>query len=132
MMNRLQQQLNFLYEIDKLKTILRRSNLIADTSRLENTAEHSWHLGLYAIILAEYSNVKIDISRVIKLVLLHDIVEIDAGDTFCYDDNHNESKQERELRAADRIFGLLPDDQRDEFMNLWKEFEERKIATIAT
>lgn len=126
MMNRLQQQLNFLYEIDKLKTILRRSNLIADTSRFENTAEHSWHLGLYAIILAEYSNAKIDISRVIKLVLLHDIVEIDAGDTFCYDDIHNESKQEREQRAADRIFGLLPDDQRDELMNLWKEFEERK------
>lgn len=123
---RLKQQLNFLYEIDKLKKILRRSTLIADPDRLENTAEHSWHLGLYVMVLAEYTNAQIDILRVIKMVLIHDIVEIDAGDTFCYDAEKNMDKGVREQNAANRLFGLLPDDQRDEFMNLWHEFEKRE------
>lgn len=126
MNTRLQQQLNFLREIDKLKTVLRRTNLISDPARLENTAEHSWHLALYAIVLAEHANEKINLPHVIKMVLLHDLVEIDAGDTFCYDEQHNASKQEREMQAAHRIFGLLPDDQRDEFMSIWQEFEARQ------
>ena len=103
--HRLQQQLNFLYEIDKLKTIFRRTNLIADPERLENSAEHSWHLAFYVMILTEYANEKIDMMRVIKMVLLHDLVEIDAGDTFCYDQAAHVDKDEKELQAAIRIFG---------------------------
>lgn len=124
--DRLKQQLNFLYEIDKLKTIFRRTNLIADPDRLENSAEHSWHLAFYVLILSEYANVKTDLLRVIKMVLLHDIVEIDAGDTFCYDQAAHADKDDREQRAAERLFGLLPDDQGNEFMNLWQEFEKEK------
>lgn len=123
---RLQQQLNFLYEIDKLKTIFRRTNLIADPDRLENSAEHSWHLAFYVLVLAEYANAEIDLLRVLKMVLLHDIIEIDAGDTFCYDLEANASKEEREQLAAKRLFGILPEDQRLEFMKLWQEFENRE------
>lgn len=123
---RLQQQLNFLYEIDKLKTIFRRTNLISEPNRLENSAEHSWHLAFYVLILAEYANAKLDMLRVLKMVLLHDIIEIDAGDTFCYDLAAHDDKPEREQRAAQRLFGLLPEDQRAEFMALWEEFEERQ------
>lgn len=123
---RLKQQLNFLYEIDKLKTIFRRTNLIADTKRLENTAEHSWHLAMYVMILAEYANTELNLMHVLKLVLLHDLVEIDAGDTFCYDEKANVGKHERELLAAKRIFGLLPKDQGEELMNLWLEFEAKE------
>ena len=125
---RLQQQLSFLYEIDKLKTIFRRTNLISEPTRLENSAEHSWHLAFYVLILAEYANAKFDLLRVIKMVLLHDIVEIDAGDTFCYDDKANVNKQEREIQAAERLFSLLPDDQGAEFMQLWQEFEAGETA----
>ena len=127
-LERLQQQLNFLYEIDKLKTIFRRSNLIADPSRFENTAEHSWHLAFYALILSEYANAEINISRVVNMVLSHDIVEIDAGDTFTYDVEANHDKHEREQRAANRLFGLLPSDQGKEFMALWQEFEAGETA----
>jgi len=98
-----------------------------DGSRNENDAEHSWHLALMAIVLSEYSLAQeLDLSRVIKMVLVHDLVEIDAGDTFCYDEKANEDKEERERRAAERIFGLLPPDQAEEFKGLWEEFEERK------
>jgi putative hydrolase of HD superfamily len=121
--NRLVKQLEFLHEIDKLKTIFRRTNLISEPERLENSAEHSWHLAFYVLILAEHTNTDINLLRVLKMVLLHDVVEIDAGDTFCYDDKANESKSERELKAAERLFGLLPADQRDELMQLWQEFE---------
>lgn len=123
MNDRLKQQLEFLFEIDKLKTVFRRSNLIADRERLENSAEHSWHLALYAMVLHEYAKTDIDLLRVIKMVLIHDVVEIDAGDTFCYDTDGYKDKAEREQQAAKRIFGLLPDDQRDEMIALWQEFE---------
>lgn len=123
---RMQQQLNFIHEIDKLKTVFRRTNLITEPDRLENSAEHSWHLAFYVLILAEYANAKIDLLRVLKMVLLHDIVEIDAGDTFCYDVQANLDKAEREQAAAKRIFGLLPDEQCAEFIGLWQEFEARE------
>ncbi|HEV2614542.1 MAG TPA: HD domain-containing protein [Gammaproteobacteria bacterium] len=124
-MTRLHQQMAFILEIDKLKHILRRTSLL-DMSRRENDAEHSWHLAMMAIVLAEYAAPEVNISRVIRMVLLHDLVEIDAGDTFLYDDVHAESKAEREQQAADRIYGLLPKDIGEELVNLWHEFEERK------
>ncbi|MEF2247986.1 HD domain-containing protein [Paenibacillus sp. IITD108] len=123
---RLQQQISFIMEIDKLKTILRKS-YITDRSRAENDAEHSWHLAVMAVILLEHANTeKIDILKIIKMVLIHDIVEIDAGDTFAYDDAGHTDKYERELAAADRIFGLLPEDQGQELKALWEEFEQRE------
>ena len=126
--DRLEKQLQFLHEIDKLKTIFRRTSLISEPERLENSAEHSWHLAFYVLILAEHANLDINLLRVMKMVLLHDIVEIDAGDTFCYDDDANESKAEREQKAAARLFGMLPMDQRDELMQLWQEFEAGETA----
>ncbi len=107
--------------------MLRRSYLI-DGSRRENSAEHSWHLALLALTLAEHANEPVDVARVVQMVLLHDIVEIDAGDTFLYDQQGNSSKAEREQQAAARILGLLPAAQRDEFVALWREFEERQTA----
>lgn len=121
---RLKKQINFILEIDKLKKISRRT-LLTDESRTENDAEHSWHLAVMALLLSEYCDEEIDVSRVVKMVLIHDIVEIDAGDTFCYDYKAGEDKEEREQKAADRLFGLLPDDQSVEFRQLWEEFEER-------
>ncbi|MFI4937173.1 MAG: HD domain-containing protein [Candidatus Berkiellales bacterium] len=126
MSERLKKQLSFLYEIDKLKAIVRKTNLICDPSRLENSAEHSWHLAMYAMILAEYANEKIDILRVIKMVLIHDLVEIYAGDTFCYDNNAYADKEDKEQFAAQCLFALLPDDQHKELINLWHEFEKRE------
>lgn len=120
---RLEQQLAFLLEIDKLKRI-ERQTLITGGSRRENTAEHSWHLAVFAALLAEWSDSPIDLGHVLLLCLVHDIVEIDAGDTFAYDVAGNESKVEREQAAADRLFGLLPDDQRDMLRALWDEYEE--------
>jgi putative hydrolase of HD superfamily len=124
---RLSRQLDFLIEIDRLKQVLRRSPLV-DGSRVENSAEHSWHLAMMALVLAEYSNEPVDVNRVVKMVLVHDIVEIDAGDTYAYDTNGNQDKVERELRAADRLFGLLPADQTRELRDLWDEFEARRTA----
>lgn len=121
-MTRLQSQLAFILEIDRLKQVLRR-NYILDSTRRENTAEHSWHLTLAVWILAEHANEPVDLMRVIKMLLVHDIVEIDAGDTFAYDKAAHLHKDEREQLAADRIFGLLPQDQRDELRGLWDEFE---------
>src|SRR5947208_2735639 len=120
--SRLTQQLQFVVEIDKLKQILRQTSLI-DGSRRENSAEHSWHLALMALLLAEYAGDVVDLLRVVKMVLIHDLVEIDAGDTFCYDAQANLSKDEREQAAAARIFGMLPGDQRREVQTLWEEFE---------
>jgi putative hydrolase of HD superfamily len=120
---RLEKQLQFLFEIDKLKTVFRRSNLIADTERFENSAEHSWHLAFYVWMLAEHTNANINPLRVLKMVLLHDVVEIDAGDTFSYDEKAHIGKEERERKAAERLFGILPADQGDELMQLWQEFE---------
>jgi putative hydrolase of HD superfamily len=122
---RLEKQINFLLEIDKLKTILRRTYLL-HVDRSENTAEHSWHLALTAMILCEYANEPIDVAHVIKMVLIHDIVEIDAGDTYLYDAAGALDKAERERAAADRLFGLLPADQAREFRALWDEFEAKQ------
>ena len=119
---RLEQQVRFILEVDNLKQVLRRSRLIAD-QRFENSAEHSWHIALMALLLAEHSNAPIDLLRTVKMLLIHDIVEIDAGDTFAYGDQGD--KAANETAAAERLFGLLPADQRAEFTALWREFEER-------
>jgi putative hydrolase of HD superfamily len=122
-MERLARQINFIVEIDKLKTILRQTSLV-DRSRQENVSEHSWHIAVMALILAEYSNVSnLDILRVIKMLLVHDLVEIDAGDTFLYDREGNDDKHQREQKAAQRIFGLLPAEQSEELRTIWEEFE---------
>lgn len=121
-MERLEQQLNFLLEMDKLKSVIRQTYL-ADGSRKEDDAEHSWHLAMMAFILAEYANEPIDVLKTMKMVMLHDVIEIDAGDTYAYDTAGNETKRARELEAADRIFALLPADQAAEFRGLWDEFE---------
>jgi len=120
---RLEQQLAFIVEIDRLKRILRRTSLI-DGDRRENSAEHSWHIAVIAMVLAEYTNASINLLHVLKMLLVHDIVEIDAGDTFAYDTVGMLDKEARERSAADRIFGLLPDDQRDEVRGLWEEFDD--------
>lgn len=120
---RFQQQLQFLLEADKLKTIFRRT-LLTDKSRCENDAEHSWHLALMALLLREYAVEEIDIARVIRMVLVHDLVEIDAGDTFAYDLEGNQSKAQRENEAADRLFSMLPQGQGAELRALWEEFDE--------
>jgi putative hydrolase of HD superfamily len=122
---RLRRQLEFILEIDRLKGVLRQSYLI-DTDRHENSAEHSWHLAVAAMVLAEHAKEPIDVSKVIRLVLVHDLVEIDAGDTFIYDEVGNAGKAAREQKAADRLFGLLPREQGQTFMVLWREFEDRK------
>lgn len=121
---RLGQQLAFLIEVDRLKTILRASTLAAENRR-ENDAEHSWHLALMVLVLAEYADEPIDVGHTIRLVVVHDLVEIYAGDTPLYDDQLRTSQVERELAAADRLFGLLPADQALEFRALWDEFEAR-------
>ena len=121
-MERFMQQLNFLLEMDKLKSIVRQTYL-ADGSRKENDAEHSWHLAMMVFLLAEYSNEPIDVLKTMKMVMLHDVIEIDAGDTYAYDTAGNKTKRLREVAAAQRIFTLLPDDQAAEFRGLWDEFE---------
>ncbi|MCF2443701.1 HD domain-containing protein [Dyadobacter sp. CY345] len=120
-------QIEFIKEIDKLKYIQRRTKLF-NSDRNENDAEHSWHLAMMAIILSQHANVPIDVLKVVKMVLIHDIVEIDAGDTFIYDTVKNHTNTDEELLAARRIFGLLPDAQRDEMIALWEEFEAGKTA----
>ncbi|WP_084489524.1 HD domain-containing protein [Clostridiisalibacter paucivorans] len=120
--DRLKKQIDFLIEIDKIKNIFRQTDLM-DGSRRENDAEHSWHLAMMTILLSEYANEKIDVLKTIKMVLIHDLVEIDAGDTFCYDEKGYEDKEEREKRAADRIFNILEEDQAKELRRLWDEFE---------
>src|ERR1051325_6049274 len=120
--NRFERQIQFILEIDKLKTILRRTYLINE-NRAENTAEHSWHLAMMAILLAEHANEPVNVARVVKMVLVHDIVEIDAGDTYFYDTAAALDKSERERAAADRLFGILPADQGQELRDLWDEFE---------
>ncbi|SPF41169.1 Metal dependent phosphohydrolase [Syntrophobacter sp. SbD1] len=123
--NRLLKQIEFIVEIDKLKSIVRQT-LLVDGSRQEDSAEHSWHLAMLAMVLAEHSRAPVDLFRVLKMILVHDLVEIDAGDTYCYDEDGNRDKAERENKAADRIFSLLPEDQAIEFRSLWDEFESRK------
>ena len=116
-------QVAFIKEIDKLKYIQRKTRLF-NSDRHENDAEHSWHLAMMTIVLAEHSDQKIDILKVLKMVLIHDIVEIDAGDTFIYDTTKNHTNTEEEFIAAKRIFGLLPAAQAEEFITIWQEFED--------
>ncbi|NQD69642.1 HD domain-containing protein [Sphingobacterium shayense] len=119
---RLRQQLDFIKEIDKLKYIQRRTKLF-NSDRCENDAEHSWHLAMMTLVLAEHSNLEVDVLKVLKMVLIHDIVEIDAGDTFIYDEVKNHTNTETERLAAQRVFGLLPENQAKEFIMIWEEFE---------
>src|SRR5579862_8282434 len=121
---RLREQLTFLVEADRLKTVLRRSPLAA-ADRRENDAEHSWHLALMAVVLAEYADEPVDLGRVIQLVVVHDLVEIHAGDTFLYDDVMVASQPDREHAAAEALFGMLPADQAGWLRGLWDEFESR-------
>lgn len=121
-MKRLEQQLDFILEIDKLKKITRQTYL-ADNSRQENDTEHSWHLAMMCILLCEHANEKIDLAKTISMVLIHDVVEIDAGDTYAYDEEGNLTKRDREVAAAERIFNLLPKDQAVYMRDLWEEFE---------
>jgi putative hydrolase of HD superfamily len=118
----LESQIVFIVEVDKLKSVLRR-NYAIHCDRKENSAEHSWHAALSATVLAEHSNEPVDIDRVVRMLIIHDIVEVDAGDTFIYDDTHKETQAEREQKAADRIFSLLPKAQVKLFRDLWDEFE---------
>lgn len=119
---RLAAQLAFVAELDRLKGVERRTSVGGGT-RLENAAEHSWHLGVTAPLLAEHAPEPVDVARVVRMLLLHDVVEIDAGDTFAFDEAGHADKAEREGRAADRIFALLPADQAAEARALWEEFE---------
>ncbi|MFG6591406.1 HD family hydrolase [Sulfitobacter sp. 1A12157] len=125
---RLDQQIAFLNEADKLKTVLRGTTL-CDASRAENSAEHSWHLTLYALVLADQAAPEVDINRVIKMLILHDLVEIDAGDNPIFGDYDAAEMEAQEQIAADRIFGLLPDDLRDELRSIWEEFEAAESPT---
>ena len=121
-MDRLQQQMQFILEVDKLKKITRQT-FLADGSRKEDDADHSWHLALMCALLSEHSNKEVDVLKTIKMVLLSRDVEIDAGDTYAYDNAGNETKRQREEAAADRIFNLLPEDQAGGDRDLWEEFE---------
>jgi len=126
-MTRLEQQIAFIVEIDKVKNVFRQTPL-ADGNRKENDAEHSWHIALMAILLQEYAEEEVDVLKVMTMVLIHDLVEIDAGDTYAYDTVGAATKREREVKAADRIFGMLPKDQGGYFRALWDEFEEYESA----
>lgn len=123
--DRLRRQLDFLIEIDRLKEIERQTRIVGG-GRRENTAEHSWHLAMYALILAEHSDEDVDLFHVLTLCLVHDIVEIDAGDTFAYDIAAHVDKEDRERRAADRLFGILPEDQGAYLRELWEEYEAQE------
>jgi len=125
-LDRFKQQIEFILEVDKLKHVLRQT-ILMDKSRRENSAEHSWHIALTVMLLSEYARDRdIDFFRVTKILLVHDLIEIDAGDTYCYDDQGRKDQAAREQLAADRIFNILPPDQARTFRNLWDEFEERK------
>mgnify|MGYP005740293917 FL=1 len=127
-MSRLEQQLALLMELDQLKSVLRRTRVKSADGRLENSAEHSWHVALMAILMEEHANEPVDIDRVVKMLLLHDIVEIDAGDTFVYDVAASAVQEEKELAAAQRLFAMLPEEQGKELLELWLEFERAESA----
>ena len=123
MNDRLKKQVEFMLELDKMKNLYRQTYVLHE-DRKENDAEHSWHLAILAMLMAEHANNPVDAVKIIKMVLIHDVVEIDAGDTYCYDTEGCKTKADREEKAAQRIFGLLPDDQKKEFYDLWREFED--------
>ena len=127
MSTRIEKQLAFSLEIDKVKNIFRQTHLSGD-GRRENDAEHSWHMAVMAYLLREYANEQVDISRVMLMCLIHDLVEIDAGDTYAYDTENQKTRKEREDKAKDRIFSLLPDEQKAEFTALFEEFETNETA----
>lgn len=129
-MNAIEKRIQFIVEADKLKSILRQSTLIYDRNQRENDAEHTWHLTLCALLLAEYvaTEGQVDLLRVLKMLIIHDMVEIEAGDTYCYDEAGYLDKEQREREAATSLFSTLPREQYDEFMALWEEFEE--MATV--
>ena len=122
MNDRLKKQVEFMLELDKMKNLYRQTYVLHE-DRKENDAEHSWHLAILAMLMAEHANKPVDAVKIIKMVLIHDVVEIDAGDTYCYDTEGCKTKADREEKAAQRIFGLLPDDQKKEFYDLWRDFE---------
>ncbi|WP_337167103.1 HD domain-containing protein [Vibrio parahaemolyticus] len=122
-MDRLEKQLALLIELDKLKSVLRRTRVKSSEGRLENSGEHSWHVALMAVLMEEHANAPVDICRVMKMLLIHDVVEIDAGDTFVYDTAATKEQAEKEIKAAERLFGMLPIDQGQELLALWQEFE---------
>lgn len=124
---RLSQQIAFIAQLDQLKQVLRQ-NLVMDKSRRENSAEHSWHIATMAMVLGEYAPVELDQLRVMKMLLLHDVIEIVAGDTFCFDVEGNKDRVQREAQAATQVFGLLPADQCAELRALWDEFEQASSA----
>ena len=117
---RLEKQLDFIREIDKEKEIFRQTYL-ADASRKENDAEHAWHMAIMTMLLSEYANEKIDVLKTVGMLLIHDIVEIDAGDTYAYDEAGKATQHEREQKAAERIYGLLPKEQGEPLLELWEE-----------
>lgn len=119
---RIEAQMDFLREIDKLKQIGRQSYL-TDGKRKENDAEHSWHLAMCALVLREYAPETVDVDRTVAMVLVHDLVEIWAGDAYAYDEEAQAAQHDKEVAAAEKLFALLPDDQRDHFKGLWEEFE---------
>jgi len=124
-MEHLEQQIAFIRELDRLKSVYRQSLIKSDKNRFENSAEHSWHICVIAHVLREYVDEPIDIDRVVRMLLIHDVVEIDAGDTFAFSNATDLAQQRgKELQAVERIFGLLPQHQRDEMVSLWLEFED--------
>lgn len=125
MNERMKKQFEFLREIDREKTVFRQTYL-ADGTRKENDAEHAWHMAMMVMLMSEYANEEIDVLHTMKMVLIHDLIEIDAGDTYAYDAEGNSTKRKRELAAAERLFNILPEDQAASIRSLWDEFEEKK------
>ena len=124
--DRFKKQIEFMLEVDKLKHTMRET-ILTDRSRRENSAEHSWHIALSVLVLSDYAKAKdLDFFRVVKMLLIHDLIEIDAGDTYCYDERGRKDQAQREQKAADRIFNILPSDQAMSFRELWDEFEDGK------
>ncbi|MDE6666045.1 MAG: HD domain-containing protein [Ruminococcus sp.] len=121
--DRLKKQLAFMLELDKMKNLYRQTYVLHE-DRKENDAEHSWHISVMAFLLEEYVNFSVNTLKVIKMLLIHDVVEIDAGDTYRYDEKGYKTKADREEKAAQRIFGILPEEQKEEFYSLWREFED--------
>jgi putative hydrolases of HD superfamily len=125
---RFKKQLDFIVEVDKAKNIL-RNTILMDSSRRENDAEHSWHMAISALILQEYlDDSDVDLCKVLKMALIHDVVDVDAGDVFAYGNVDWNEKKEKEEKAAERIFGILPEDQKEEFLKIWNEYEEAQTA----